>query len=58
MLRGRRVLFLFASLILCLVLSAVIRLDVEASSKKEYLDSLSVGISQIVYPTMDLTDKR
>lgn len=58
MLKGRRVLVLFASLILCLGLSAMIRLDVEASSKKEYLDSLSVGISQIVDPTVDSVDKK
>lgn len=58
MLKGRRVLVLFASLILCLGLSAMIRLDAEASSKKEYLDSLSVGISQIVDPTVDSADKK
>lgn len=58
MLKGRRALVLFASLILCLGLSAMIRLDAEASSKKEYLDSLSVGISQIVDPTVDSADKK
>lgn len=58
MLKGRRVLVLFASLILCLCLSAMVRLDAEASSKKEYLDSLSVGISQIVDPTVESVDKK
>ena len=35
-----------------------VRLDAEASGKKEYFDSLSVGISQIVDPTMESADKK
>lgn len=58
MLRGKRVLILFASLILCLGLAVLIRLDAEAASKKEYLDSLSVGISQIVDPTVEAVDEK
>ena len=37
---------------------AMIRLDVKADSKKEYLDSLSVGISQIVDPTVDSVNEK
>ena len=35
-----------------------VRLDAEASGKKEYFDSLSVGISQIVDPTMERPIRR
>lgn len=55
---SRRIWILFASLVLCLSLSTMVSLDVEASSKKEYLDSLSVGISQIVDPTADWVDEK
>lgn len=51
MLRGRRMLILFASLILCLSMSGMVCLDAEAAGQKEYLDSLSVGITQIIDPT-------
>ena len=51
MLKGRRIQILFAGLILCLGLSCMFYLDAEAASKKEYLDSLSVGITQIIDPT-------
>lgn len=51
MLRGRRMFVLFASLILCLSISGMFCLDAEAVGQKEYLDSLSVGISQIIDPT-------
>lgn len=54
----RKSLFLFASLVLCLCLAAWVRLDAEASNKKEYFDSLSVGISQIVDPTIESVDKK
>lgn len=55
---GRRGAFLFASLVLCLCLAACVRLDAEASSKKEYFDSLSVGISQIIDPTVEVVDEK
>ncbi|MCI9255486.1 MAG: cell wall hydrolase [Lachnospiraceae bacterium] len=58
MLKGRRIWILIPALILCLSLSAPVRLDAEASGKKEYFDSLSVGISQIVDPTMESADKK
>jgi len=58
MLKGRRIWILLPALILCLSLSAPVRLDAEASGKKEYFDSLSVGISQIVDPTMESADKK
>ena len=51
MLRGRYISILLVSLILCLVLSGTIRLDAEAAGQKEYLDSLSAGISQIIDPS-------
>ena len=51
MLRGRRMLILFAVLILCLSISGMFCLDAEAAGQKEYLDSLSVGITQIIDPT-------
>lgn len=58
MLRGNRVLILFASLVLCLGLAALIGLDTRAAGKKEYFDSLSVGISQIVDPTVESVDDK
>ncbi len=58
MLKGRRIWILIPALILCLSLSAPVRLDAGASGKKEYFDSLSVGISQIVDPTMESADKK
>ena len=51
MLRGRYISILLVSLILCLVLSGTIRLNAEAAGQKEYLDSLSVGIAQIIDPS-------
>ena len=58
MLKGRRIWILIPALILCLSFSAPVRLDAEASGQKEYFDSLSVGISQIVDPTMESADKK
>ena len=58
MLKGRRIWILIPALILCLSLSAPVRLDAEASGKKEYFDSLSVGISQIVDPTVEAVDQK
>ena len=58
MLRSRRVSVLLAGLILCLGLAVMVRLDAEASTKKEYFDSLSVGISQIVDPTVEAVDQK
>ena len=51
MLRGRNITALLASLILCLVFSGYVRLDAEASSRKEYFDSLNAGIAQIIDPS-------
>ncbi len=51
MLKSRRMFILFAGLILCLSISGMLCLDVEAAGQKEYLDSLSVGITQIIDPT-------
>lgn len=56
--RNRSVLILLAGLILCLVLSEPFRLEVEASGKKEYLDSMSAGISQIIDPTTGTSSER
>lgn len=58
MLRSRKRFTLFAGLMLCLGLAAVFRLDARAASKKEYFDSLSVGISQIVDPTIGTVDEK
>lgn len=58
MARSRRVLILFAGLILCLGLWGACRQVAEASNKKEYLDSLSVGISQIIDPTTGTVNER
>lgn len=51
MLNGTRVWTLFAGLIVCMGLTGMFPLMAEASSQKEYLDSLSVGITQIIDPT-------
>lgn len=58
MLKGRQVRILFTGLILCLTLAALFRLDARAATKKEYFDSLSVGISQIVDPTVEAVDEK
>ncbi len=57
MLKGRKVRILFTTLILCLAM-AVFCLDARAATKKEYFDSLSVGISQIVDPTVESVDEK
>ena len=51
MLRGRYISILLVGLVLCLVLSGTICLNVEAIGQKEYLDSLSAGIAQIIDPS-------
>ncbi len=56
--RSRRTFILFAGLILCLGLWGACRQDAAASNKKEYLDSLSVGISQIIDPTTGIAGER
>ncbi|MDE6738833.1 MAG: cell wall hydrolase [Lachnospiraceae bacterium] len=58
MARSRSVWILFAGLILCLGLWGACRQDAEAHNKKEYLDSLSVGISQIIDPTTGTANER
>ncbi len=57
MLKGRKVRILFTTLILCLAMAAFC-LDARAATKKEYFDSLSVGISQIVDPTVESVDEK
>lgn len=49
--KSRRAGILFAGLILCLFLWGMLCTDVKASSRKEYLDSFSAGITQIIDPT-------
>lgn len=56
--RSRKTFILFAGLILCLGLWGVCRQEAAASNKKEYLDSLSVGISQIIDPTTGTSNER
>ena len=51
MLKGRNVSILLAALILCTALSGMFRMDVRAEGQKEYLDSLNVGIAQIIEPS-------
>ena len=51
MARSRSMSALFASLILCLMVSGVFRLDAEATGQKKTLDSLNAGIAQIIDPT-------
>lgn len=51
MLRGRKLFILLAGLILCLGMAEPFYIEAEAAGQKEYLDSLSVGISQIIDPT-------
>ena len=56
--RGRRFFILFAGLILCLSVSGMFGFDARAVGQKEYLDSLSVGISQIIDPTTGTANER
>lgn len=56
--RSRKTFILFAGLILCLGLWGACRQEAAASNKKEYLDSLSVGISQIIDPTTGTSNER
>ena len=58
MLRGRRARILCAGILLCLSLSGMFYMEADASTRKEYLDSLSVGISQIVDPTTGGADEQ
>ncbi len=51
MLKGRKLFVLLAGLILCLGMAGAPAMKAEAAGQKEYLDSLSVGISQIIDPT-------
>lgn len=51
MAKSRRLSILFISLILCLILSGMFRLDAEAAGLKDNLDSLSAGIAQIIDPS-------
>ncbi len=58
MLRGRKITALLAILILCLALSGFACLDAEASARKEYFDSLNVGIAQIIDPSAGSTAEK
>lgn len=59
MLRGRkRYEILLAGLILSLSILSMSHLDVQAVSRKEYLDSLNVGITQIVDPSLSSADEK
>ena len=51
MAKSRSMSALFVSLILCLTISGVFRLEAEAAGQKETLDSLNAGIAQIIDPT-------
>lgn len=51
MLKGRSISALLAGLVLCLALAAVFRLNARAMDQREYLDSLNVGIAQIIEPS-------
>lgn len=57
MLKSRKYI-LMISLILSLGMFGLSHLDVQASSRKEYLDSLNTGISQIVDPTSGASNER
>ena len=57
MLRGRkRYGILLAGFILCLSLFAMSHMDVQAVSRKEYLDSLNVGIAKLMDPSASPAD--
>lgn len=58
MLRGRkRYRILLAGLFLCLSMFGMFRMDVQAVSRKEYLDSLNVGITKIIDPSSGSADE-
>lgn len=57
MLKSRKYI-LMISLILSLGMFGLSHLDVQASSRKEYLDSLNTGISQIVDPTSGASNEK
>ncbi len=58
MLRGRKgYRILLAGLILSLSMLGMSRMDVQAASRKEYLDSLNAGIMKIIDPTSDCADE-
>ncbi|MBP3476965.1 MAG: cell wall hydrolase [Lachnospiraceae bacterium] len=58
MLKGRRNDILMISLILSLVILGMSHMDVRASSRKDYLDSLNTGITQIVDPTAGSSNEK
>ena len=58
MLRGRKgYRILLAGLILSLSMLGMSRMDIQAASRKEYLDSLNAGIMKIIDPTSDCADE-
>ena len=57
MLKSRRYI-LMISLILSLGIFGLSHLDAQASSRKEYLDSLNAGIAQIVDPTSGISNEK
>lgn len=58
MLKGRKTFILLAGMILCLSISGRACLIAEASGQKEYLDSLSVGITPIIDPTTGTSNEQ
>lgn len=58
MLKSRRCYILIISLILSLGILGMSHLDVQADSRKEYLDSLHTGITQIVDPSAGLSNTK
>ncbi len=53
MLRGRGIIFMLTGWIISLALFGGIKLEAAASGTKDYLDSLNVGISNVIDPGTD-----
>ena len=53
MLRGRGIIFMLTGWIISLALFGGIKLEAAASGTKDYLDSLNVGISNVIEPGAD-----
>jgi uncharacterized protein YgiM (DUF1202 family) len=58
MLRDRKISILVVSFILGFMILGTSHMDVKASSRKEYLDSLSTGIAQIVDPSAGASNEK
>ncbi len=57
MLTGKKICLLYAALCVAFLLSVTVRMDVQASTRKECLDSMNAGISQIINPTSGAADE-